>query len=677
MAEGESAPSMADLLKMVNEKNDIISELLLKLNVGTQPQQTISTLQIMPDMSKSIKDFSADGDSESASDWLENLKGTATLHNWPPEFKLETAKSHLFGPALDWYRSRRARIKSWKDFEDLFRRTFISQSSAADRYQKMKERVQQRNESTSAYFHAKVRLCAEAHLDFSETREQVLIGLRSSQLCTMLMGRTHDDEDDLIHDIQDYERVERQRQERHGQERGSETSYVYPKRVARQGDHEVAPRPSVTRDTRPPVRNDKGEPKCYNCGRFGHISRDCPEPKREITCLRCGQTGHTQRHCERQITVVEEPSTARRGLLLKHVIVNRKMKLVGMVDTGSSSCIMRASAAAHCGIELRAENKPLYGFGNTNSPAARTLGTCNADLEVDDVVAKAVPVLVVADEALSIDVIIGRTFTELPHVTYGSADGCFRFWHRNQCPFGHLEAAPTERLRLMVSEDTPLDGDFVNWVTLTAESDLTGPVVVSRLGQGVLVDMVGGKVTLPLCPIDGGVTVVKKGHHFGRAVPVDLAERDRDSPSDTEETLREECEEVRLGSEKRPILDHEVDVGESVTADQKAELVKLLNDHRDCFAMSLEELGCTKVLEMDIQEVPGSAPVAVRPYKTNLEERDTMRKIVQEWKEQGIVTETHSPYASPAILVKKKNGEKRLVVDCRRLNAQTIKKKPP
>lgn len=40
-----------------------------------------------------------------------------------------------------------------------------------------------------------------------------------------------------------------------------------------------------------------------------------------------------------------------------------------------------------------------------------------------------------------------------------------------------------------------------------------------------------------------------------------------------------------------------------------------------------------------------------------------MKKIVKEWRGQGIITETVSPFASPVLLVRKKSGEKRLVVD--------------
>ncbi|KAK8771766.1 hypothetical protein V5799_024987 [Amblyomma americanum] len=73
----------------------------------------------------------------------------------------------------------------------------------------------------------------------------------------------------------------------------------------------------------------------------------------------------------------------------------------------------------------------------------------------------------------------------------------------------------------------------------------------------------------------------------------------------------------------------------------------------------------------------GSTPVSYRPYRTSKEERETIQKIVSEWKTAGIVTESRSPYASSVLLVRKKNREPRLVVDYRKLNAKTVMDKYP
>ncbi|KAL1484988.1 hypothetical protein MTO96_032248 [Rhipicephalus appendiculatus] len=167
---------------------------------GAPRQADINTFQVMPDLSNNIPDFAGDGCASAAREWMESLRQTATLHRRPTPFLLETARCHLVGAAKDWYRSRAAEVSSWDDFERMFRRTSYCQTRAAERWRSMQERIQQRNENTAAYFQAKVHLCSDAHLDFCDTREQVLTGLRSRELCTMLLGRSHEDEDDLLHD---------------------------------------------------------------------------------------------------------------------------------------------------------------------------------------------------------------------------------------------------------------------------------------------------------------------------------------------------------------------------------------------------------------------------------------------------------------------------------------------
>lgn len=100
--------------------------------------------------------------------------------------------------------------------------------------------------------------------------------------------------------------------------------------------------------------------------------------------------------------------------------------------------------------------------------------------------------------------------------------------------------------------------------------------------------------------------------------------------------------------------------------------MQLLNEYRDVFAKNLSELGCTDFIKVDLIENPNSIPVTCYPYKTSPNDRQYISAIMKEWKESGIITETHSPYASPVLLVNKSTGDKRLCIDYRKLNKQLV-----
>lgn len=90
----------------------------------------------------------------------------------------------------------------------------------------------------------------------------------------------------------------------------------------------------------------------------------------------------------------------------------------------------------------------------------------------------------------------------------------------------------------------------------------------------------------------------------------------------------------------------------------------------------MKDLGKTDTVTLSIR-CTSDVPVVYRPYRLAEPEKQILRKMVQELLDNGIIRESNSPYASPVLLVKKKNGEYRMCVDFRRLNAITIKDKYP
>ncbi|CAG9133253.1 unnamed protein product [Plutella xylostella] len=76
-------------------------------------------------------------------------------------------------------------------------------------------------------------------------------------------------------------------------------------------------------------------------------------------------------------------------------------------------------------------------------------------------------------------------------------------------------------------------------------------------------------------------------------------------------------------------------------------------------------------------ELNSQRPVVYRPYRLSYHEREKVREMIDEMLEAGIIRESTSNYASPIILVRKKNGGVRLCVDYRLHNSLTVKERYP
>ncbi|XP_039453944.1 LOW QUALITY PROTEIN: uncharacterized protein LOC120432803 [Oreochromis aureus] len=114
---------------------------------------------------------------------------------------------------------------------------------------------------------------------------------------------------------------------------------------------------------------------------------------------------------------------------------------------------------------------------------------------------------------------------------------------------------------------------------------------------------------------------------------------------------------------------------EGLQADQQRQLREILDLFADIFAAKDEDCMQTSLVQHDI-DTGDAQPICLRPRRLPLPSVAAEQKV-REMAEAGIIEPSNSPWAAPAVLVRKKDGTWRFCVDYRLLNSVTRKDSYP
>ena len=111
---------------------------------------------------------------------------------------------------------------------------------------------------------------------------------------------------------------------------------------------------------------------------------------------------------------------------------------------------------------------------------------------------------------------------------------------------------------------------------------------------------------------------------------------------------------------------------ESWMEQQQCSVKKLLEEYQYLFALNLKELGRTSLVQHEIK-LSNDRPFKERYRKIPPHQYEEVQKHLQEMLAIGAIQRSTGPWASPVVLVCKKDGSLWFCIDLRKLNNQTIK----
>ena len=109
----------------------------------------------------------------------------------------------------------------------------------------------------------------------------------------------------------------------------------------------------------------------------------------------------------------------------------------------------------------------------------------------------------------------------------------------------------------------------------------------------------------------------------------------------------------------------------------EVQTIPIVREFLDVFSRELLGLSLERKVEFSIELAPGTNLVSIAPYRMAPLELRELKVQLQNLLDKSFIRLSTSPWGTPVLFVKKKDGSLRLCVDYRQLNKVIIKNKCP
>lgn len=270
----------------------------------------------------------------------------------------------------------------------------------------------------------------------------------------------------------------------------------------------------------------------------------------------------------------------------------------------------------------------------------------------------------------------GLSFFDLPAVTQSPGPVIEALQQCHQVTTRH-HVPPTGAARVRGSRVVRVPGGVMKVVASTCPEQFSGQSLLfeppaSGLPAGLLaspcfVQAVQGTAYIPVVNVGTNEVVLYPRTCLGTLSPAEVVSL---PPGVTEvRSSATVSSVVAAGSEQGQV--DTVDLSALAEPEQR-QVRSLLQRFSSVFSAHEGDLGCTNLVSHDIPLLD-DVPVRQRYRRIPPSEYEAVKTHINQLLEAQVIRESSSPYASPIVLVRKKDGSLRMCVDYRLLNAKTRK----
>ena len=609
--------------------------------------------------------FDPNDESMDAVTWLNKIDQLGHIHNWDDYAKSCYMQERLAGEARTWFNRLEDYDLAWVDWKLEISSAFPRQRDYATSLELLVNRKKQSVESMTQYYRAKMSLIKQCRLDHEAAISCVIKGLPIELQANARAFRCDTPSElyaGFLSLLDNYQTPGSNNQ----REQSLATGHSKP-------EHHTHFRSNKFQINRRPLPQNLKGPRCYNCQKFGHLAREC----RSKFCQICNKSGHTREECyknkNKNYKAVRLIDNTINKAYTKIAKING-FDITAYIDTGSQVNILSMKKAKDLNLPTRPVNTVLRGFaGGSTTARLEAMFTLTIDgIQIDT--SATVPNCSLG----TIDLIVGQPIINKGNICLNIRDTKVLITEIPESAEVMLASITLEeypeRAKIRAAEETSIPPNSSQQISVQV-TDCKGndSVVMNRrtyeVGNAVIC-LPGGILKPPTAEIQ----VLNLGPSSLKIKQGQLLARGEICYFYSQPEFN-----VLTTTISRPsnnfVSFHNLDVG-PISKCELYELHRLLTQHTKCFAENSYDLGSTDLAELSIK-LNCDRPVCYKLYRLSFKEREVVQNKISNLLDAGVIRESNSEFASPIVLVSKNNGDHRLCVDYRALNAITIKDRYP